>query len=73
MFFTVKLSQYKDIPAVLVLVALVIGIYGYVTSKTTIGHHLYAVGGNEKATKLSGIGTQKIYFFAMPIWVPWPV
>ena len=64
MFFTVKLSQYKGIPAVLVWVALVIGIYGYITSKTTIGRHLYAVGGNEKATKLSGIDTKKVYFFA---------
>lgn len=64
MFFTVKLSQYKGIPAVLVWVALVIGIYAYITSKTTIGRHLYAVGGNEKATKLSGIDTKKVYFFA---------
>ena len=64
MFFTVKLSQYKGIPAVLVWVALVIGIYGYITSKTTIGRHLYAVGGNEKATKLSGIDTKRVYFFA---------
>ena len=64
MFFTVKLSQYKGIPAVLVWVALVIGAYGYLTSKTTIGRHLYAVGGNEKATKLSGIDTKKVYFFA---------
>ena len=64
MFFTVKLSQYKGIPAVLVWVALVIGAYGYLTSKTTIGRHLYAVGGNETATKLSGIDTKKVYFFA---------
>lgn len=64
MFFTVKLSQYKGIPAVLVWVALVIGVYAYITSKTTIGRHLYAVGGNEKATKLSGIDTKKVYFFA---------
>ena len=32
--------------------------------KTDIGRHLYAVGGNEKATKLSGINTKKVYFFA---------
>ena len=64
MFFTVKLSQYKGIPAVLVWVALVIGVYAYITSKTTTGRHLYAVGGNEKATKLSGIDTKKVYFFA---------
>ena len=64
MFFTIKLSQYKGIPTVLLWVALVIGVYAYITSKTTIGRHLYAVGGNEKATKLSGIDTKKVYFFA---------
>lgn len=64
MFFTVKLSQYKGIPAALVWVALVICVYAYIASKTTIGRHLYAVGGNEKATKLSGINTKRVYFFA---------
>lgn len=63
-FFAVKLSQYKGLPMALIWVALVIGIYTYITSKTTIGRHLYAVGGNELATKLSGINTNKVYFFA---------
>ena len=63
-FFALKLSQYKGIPSALIWVALVIAIYSYITSKTTIGRHLYAVGGNETATKLSGINTKKVYFFA---------
>ena len=63
-FFTLKLSQYKGLPTALIWVALVILIYTYITSKTTIGRHLYAVGGNETATKLSGIDTKKVYFFA---------
>ena len=64
MFFTFKLSQYKGIPTALIWVALVVLIYSYITSKTTIGRHLYAVGGNEVATKLSGINTKFVYFFA---------
>jgi len=63
-FFAVKLSQYKGLPTALIWVALVILIYSYITSKTTIGRHLYAVGGNETATKLSGINTKTVYFFA---------
>lgn len=63
-FFTIKLSQYKGIPTALIWVALVILIYTYITSKTTMGRHLYAIGGNETATKLSGIDTKKVYFFA---------
>ena len=64
LFFGYKLSQYKGLPTVLIWVAIVIGIYSYITSKTTIGRHFYAVGGNEKATKLSGINTNRVYFLA---------
>ena len=59
-----RLAQYKGIPTALVWVALVVLIYGYITSKTTTGRYFYAVGGNEKATKLSGINTNKVYFIA---------
>ncbi len=63
-FFTVKLSEYKGIPTSLIWVAVIIVIYAYITSKTTVGRHFYAVGGNEKAAKLSGINTNKVYFMA---------
>lgn len=63
-FFTLKLSQYKGLPAALVWTALIIAIYTYITSRTTTGRHFYAVGGNELATKLSGINTKKVYFIA---------
>ncbi len=59
-----KLSQHKGIPTSLVWVMIVVLCYGYITSKTTIGRHFYAVGGNEKATKLSGIDTNRVYFIA---------
>ena len=64
MFVTLKMAQYKGIPSALIWVVLVVAVYAYITSKTTIGRYLYAVGGNEKATKLSGIDTRKVYFFA---------
>ncbi len=62
--FAFRLSQYKGIPTSLVWVLVVVLVYGYVTSKTTTGRYFYAVGGNEKATKLSGINTKKVYFIA---------
>lgn len=63
LWFTYKLSQYKGIPCMLLWIAAVVFIYTYITNKTVIGRHIYAVGGNEKATKLSGINTNRIYFF----------
>lgn len=62
--FTYKLACHKGIPNVLIWVVAVIMIYAYITSKTTTGRYFYAVGGNEKATRLSGINTNKVYFIA---------
>lgn len=62
--FSFRLAQHKGIPTVLIWVLIVIMVYGYITSNTTTGRYFYAVGGNEKATKLSGINTNKVYFLA---------
>ncbi len=62
--FAFRLAQHKGIPTVLIWVILVIIVYHYITSNTTVGRAFYAVGGNEKATKLSGIDTNKVYFLA---------
>lgn len=64
MALSYKLAQHKGIPTSLVWVIIVVLVYGYITSKTTIGRYFYAVGGNEKATKLSGINTNMVYFIA---------
>ena len=59
-----KLASYKGIPTVLIWIALVLLIYNYITTKTAIGRYLYAVGGNEKATQLSGVNTRNVFLFA---------
>lgn len=64
LWFAYSLSRYKGIPTALVWVLVIVLIYGYITSMTTTGRYFYAVGGNEKATKLSGINTNKVYFLA---------
>ena len=64
LWLTWKLATYKGIPTVLIWVALVLLVYNYVTTKTAVGRHLYAVGGNEKATRLSGVNTRLVYFVA---------
>ena len=58
------LSQYRGISVMLIWVVAICLIYNFITSKTAFGRYFYAVGGNEKATKLSGINTNKIYFIA---------
>ena len=63
-FLSYKLAGYKGIPTSLIWIVIIVLAYHYLATKTTIGRYLYAVGGNEKATQLSGINTKKVYFFA---------
>ena len=58
------LGNNKGIPVVLVLLAVVVLVYHYLTTRTVSGRHLYALGGNAKATQLSGIDTRRIMFGA---------
>lgn len=60
--FTFVLAKYEGIPYVLIIIFILIVGYTFVTNKTVIGRHLYAVGGNEAAAQLSGVKTRKIKF-----------
>lgn len=58
--FTYTLAAYKGIPTILVVLSVLTLLYSYITKKTIFGRHIYAIGGNEKAAKLSGIKTKKV-------------
>jgi len=64
LFVTWQMASFRGLPTVLIWIALVLGIYQYITTKTAMGRHLYAVGGIEKATALSGVNTRDVYWFA---------
>ena len=64
MWYCWKLTEYKGISVMLLWVLAICLIYYFITSKTSFGRYFYAVGGNEKATRLSGINTNKVYFLA---------
>lgn len=59
-----SLSKYKGIPVILILLVVIVCTYSYYLSRTVPGRHFYALGGNEKAAKLSGINTNKVLFKA---------
>ncbi|PYE86723.1 multiple monosaccharide ABC transporter permease [Phyllobacterium leguminum] len=56
------LATYKGLPNVLIVMAVLIGLFAFVTKHTIIGRRIYAMGGNEKAAKLSGIRTDRLTF-----------
>ena len=64
LFYAYILMSYKGIPIMLIWILVVVAIFAFVTSSTVFGRYFYAVGGNEKATRLSGIDPRKVYFWA---------
>ena len=63
-FITFKLSTFRGLPNVLLTMAVLTVIYAFLTSSTVIGRRVYALGGNQKAAKLSGINTERLTFLA---------
>lgn len=64
MYFAYLLGNYKGYPVVLIVIAAVVLAYAYFTNNTVPGRYLYAMGGNAKATRLSGVNIKKMMFFA---------
>ena len=58
------LARDRGLPVVMILLAVIIAVYGYFTQNTVPGRYLYAIGGNEKAARLSGVNTNNVMFFA---------
>jgi putative multiple sugar transport system permease protein len=58
------LASYRGLPNVLVVMGVLIALYAFVTTRTTIGRQIYAVGGNARAAKLSGVRTERLTFLA---------
>ena len=58
------LARDRGLPVVLILLGVIIAVYSYFTQNTVPGRYLYAIGGNEKAARLSGVNTKNVMFFA---------
>ncbi|NLA53993.1 MAG: sugar ABC transporter permease [Clostridiales bacterium] len=62
--FFFLLSKWRGVPSVLIIIGLLLLVYSYLTTNTVMGRHIYAIGGNEKAARLSGVKTNKLIFLA---------
>jgi putative multiple sugar transport system permease protein len=61
-WFCWMLASYKGLPNVLIVMFALMLVYDFVTRRTTIGRRIYALGGNAKAARLSGIKTERLAF-----------
>ncbi len=62
MFVGYKLATFRGLPNVVIILGLLTVLYAFFTESTTTGRRVYALGGNEKAAKLSGINTDRLVF-----------
>lgn len=62
LFVSWKLASFRGLPNVLISMTLLIVLYVFLTERTTIGRRVYAVGGNAKAAKLSGVRAERLTF-----------
>lgn len=62
-YITWILSGYNGLSWTFVVMMAVVLIYDFITRKTVLGRHIYAVGGNPEAAELSGINVKKITLF----------
>ena len=63
-FASYKLATFRGLPNVLITMIVLTLLYTFFTERTTTGRRVYALGGNEKAAKLSGIKTERLTFLA---------
>ncbi|MCB0207550.1 MAG: sugar ABC transporter permease, partial [Anaerolineae bacterium] len=62
MWLCYLMASYKGLPNVLVILFVLVSTYAFITSSTVIGRRIYAMGGNEKAARLSGVDTRRLLF-----------
>ncbi|MYX30873.1 sugar ABC transporter permease [Streptomyces sp. SID8381] len=59
---TLLLASYKGAPIILIILAALVVGYGYVMRNAVFGRHIYAIGGNLPAAKLSGVKDKRVTF-----------
>jgi len=58
------LASYNGLPNVLIALFVLIALYTFITKRSVIGRRIYALGGNVRAAKLSGVNTERLTFYA---------
>ncbi|MFE7062810.1 sugar ABC transporter permease [Sutcliffiella sp. NPDC057660] len=61
-YITWILAGYNGFSWTVIIMLLVVVVYHFLTTKTVLGRHIYAVGSNPEAAHLSGINVKKITY-----------
>ncbi|WP_084958894.1 multiple monosaccharide ABC transporter permease [Thermoactinospora rubra] len=63
MAIVVQLARFKNLPWVLVLLAILVLGYSTLANRTVFGRRIYAIGGNLQAAVLSGVKVKQVVFW----------
>jgi len=58
--FVAVMNAYEGIPAPVLLMLVLMGIFQFVANRTVFGRHVYAVGGSVEAAHLSGVNVRRV-------------
>lgn len=61
-WMTWALANFRGLPNVFIVMAVLVALYSFLSERTTIGRWIFAIGGNAKAAKLSGINSERVVF-----------
>lgn len=62
-YLSYLMASFKGLPNVLIVLFILIVAYTFLANQTTLGRRIFAIGGNEKAAKLSGVNTERLTFY----------
>jgi putative multiple sugar transport system permease protein len=60
---TYEFASFNGLPVIFVILTALIILYTFIAQRTIAGRHVYALGGNEKAARLSGVKTDRVLFW----------
>jgi putative multiple sugar transport system permease protein len=67
LLLTVQFARYRGVPIVFAILAVTVAIFAFITRNTVFGRYIYAVGGNSRSAKLSGINSERVVFLVHTI------
>ncbi|MDR2476374.1 MAG: sugar ABC transporter permease [Treponema sp.] len=62
-----RFARYRGLPIVVVVLGITVFVFHFVLKNTVLGRFIYAVGGNSRSAKLSGINSELITFIVFCI------
>ncbi|MCL2070043.1 MAG: sugar ABC transporter permease [Treponema sp.] len=62
-----RFASFRGLPIVVIVLGVTIFVFNFLLNNTVLGRYIYAVGGNDRSAKLSGINSELVTFIVFCI------